>query len=374
MGHTLLFNDLILLRSRAGIATIAEQFLRVFPEIQSEFRVQRLSRLAPFRALPTLRKLYRRLQPEAAVPNEGSSQSKELAGEALRHVAAWGIQPLYRPELFFEPDLLALPLGRRRVATIPDMSVLLFPEWHPLHRVEAYQRHFYETCNRTDAFIAISHCSKADFLKFASLPEDKVRVAPLAPRPQFVPQSLTEIARVRGLHAEGMPYFLFLGTLEPRKNILGLLNAWDKLDEGFRRGVRLLLVGAWGWNSGPLRSRLGTPGVRWLGSVPDEDLVPLVAGAEALLYPSFYEGFGLPPLEAMACGTPVISSNRGALAEVVGDAAWVIDPDEPRAIADAMKHISKESAAWKKRGLAHAKRFSWTTFATTALEVFRSLL
>jgi glycosyltransferase involved in cell wall biosynthesis len=377
-----LFNDLILLRSKAGIATVADQFLKVFPTIDKKITITRLSELAlmrPFLGAGRNAPFTGRVSPDAAGL---LARAKQLAAEqavsGLRAYARWVIDPKYRPAIFFEPDMLPLPMGKKRVAVINDLSVLLFPQWHPAHRVNGYRKYFLQSVQTTDQFISISEASKLDFIKFTSIAADRVHVAPLAPRSQFQPQSQAAQDSARKKFSITKDYFVFLSTLEPRKNLPGLLDAWEKTSPGFRKNHELLLVGSMGWKTDALVARLQQPvfaeSLRWLGRVEDEDLVPLLAGAQALLYPSLYEGFGLPPLEAMAVGTPVICSDRGALGETVGDAAWKVNPDKPETIREAIEGIGKERARWARAGTTWVKGYSWDTFSKVASQVFRSLM
>lgn len=370
--HEILFNDLILLRSRSGVATVAEQTLRVFPTVEKELRLVRLTELLAFQPLLLLLNKMGS-QGTASVAEKSGGAGRALA--LLRAYSRGIANTIHQPHIFYEPDLLALPMGKKRVATICDLSVLMFPQWHPAHRVAAYRQYFDEAVKTTDYFLSISNCSKEDFLKFAKVDPSRVRVAPLAPRPQFVPQDRARIESTQSKLKITKKYFLFLSTLEPRKNIQGLLDAWEELPAPFRREHDLLLVGSWGWRTEGLASRLKQPeiarSVRQMGGLDDVDLVPLVAGAEALVYPSFYEGFGLPPLEAMACGTPVISSDKGALGETVGNAAWIIDPDEPGTIRDALLEIGSQRGDFSARGREWSKKFQWENFARAAAQTFR---
>jgi|GEM_PF-2849428 len=377
-----LFNDLILLRSKAGIATVADQFLRVFPTIDKQITVTRLSELAlmqPFLSAGKNSPFVGRVKPDAGgILARAKQFATEQAVSGIRSYSRWVLEPRYRPAIFFEPDMLPLPMGQKRVAVINDLSVLMFPQWHPAHRVSGYRKYFLQSVQTTDEFISISEASKLDFIKFTSIAADRIHVAPLAPRAQFQPQSQVAQDSARKKFSVTKHYFIFLSTLEPRKNLPGLLDAWEKTSPGFRKNHELLLVGSMGWKSDALLARLQQPifaeSLRWLGRVEDADLVPLLAGAQALLYPSLYEGFGLPPLEAMAVGTPVICSDRGALGETVGAAAWKVNPDKPETIREAIEGIGAERARWSRAGTAWAKNFSWDKFSKVASEVFRNLM
>jgi glycosyltransferase involved in cell wall biosynthesis len=173
---------------------------------------------------------------------------------------------------------------------------------------------------------------------------------------------------------------LYAGTLEPRKNVDGLLAAWRLVRERMPDGPPLLVAGAWGWGDEALQDRLQTAaalGVRTLGRVPPERLIALLQGASVFVYPSLYEGFGLPVLEAMACGAPVVTSDRSSLPEVVGDAALLVDPSEPQAIAEALLELlrsPRRARALATRGLARSRTFTWRRAADSLAALFDELL
>jgi glycosyltransferase involved in cell wall biosynthesis len=174
-------------------------------------------------------------------------------------------------------------------------------------------------------------------------------------------------------------YVLAVGLLQPRKNLARLLEAFELIVPG-HPDLQLVVVGARGWGNEPLHERLQTPQlcerVALCGSVPPEDLRALYSAAEMLVYPSLYEGFGLPPLEAMSCGTPVVASKATAVPEVVGDAGLLVDPLDPQDIAAAMGRILEDTplaADLAQRGLARAGLFSWRATARRYLEVFHEV-
>jgi glycosyltransferase involved in cell wall biosynthesis len=184
------------------------------------------------------------------------------------------------------------------------------------------------------------------------LPPDKVAAVPLAVE--------TDVFRADGPAAEG-DYVLAVGTLEPRKNLSRLVEATRRL------GVELRVVGATGWG----RVEVGGVGVRWLGRVGDDDLARLYRGAAVVAYPSLYEGFGFPVLEAMACGAPVVTSRGGATEEVAGGAAVLVDPLDPAAIAAGIEEALSRREELRVSGLARASAFSWAETARRTVEVYR---
>jgi glycosyltransferase involved in cell wall biosynthesis len=187
--------------------------------------------------------------------------------------------------------------------------------------------------------IAVSEFTRHELVELLRVPEERIRV---------VPNGVEEEFRPEGPAAQG-DYVLAVGTLEPRKNLA-------RLGEAARRaGVELRIVGARGWGD---VSANGT-GVRWLGELPDEELARLYRGALCLAYPSLYEGFGIPILEAMACGTPVVASSHPSLDEASGDAAVRVDPTRPEAIAEGIGLALQERETLAAKGLEHARKFTW---------------
>ena len=175
-------------------------------------------------------------------------------------------------------------------------------------------------------------------------------------------------------------YFLALGTLEPRKNLQTLLEAYSLLPSSIQEKYPLVLVGARGWLNDSLDKaikKIPSQYLKIMGYVPQADLPSITAGAKALLYASKYEGFGLPPLEAMACGTPVISSNAEAMTEVVGNAGYLLDPNYPLAFKEAMIHIiedEQQAIKMKHQGLERAQQFSWKRCARETLACYEMVL
>jgi alpha-1,3-rhamnosyl/mannosyltransferase len=196
--------------------------------------------------------------------------------------------------------------------------------------------------------IAVSEFTKRELVELLGVPEDQIRVVPNAADPVFTPV---------GERAEG-EYVLAVGTLEPRKNL-------ERLGEAARRaGVELRIAGDPGWGTVAVH---GKP----LGFVPDEQLARLYRGALCVAYPSLYEGFGLPVLEAMACGAPVVTSATGATAELAGDAAVLVDPLDPDAIAAGIEEAIERREELAERGLQRAASFSWRATAEATVQVYR---
>jgi alpha-1,3-rhamnosyl/mannosyltransferase len=272
--------------------------------------------------------------------------------------------------------LLTHPVRRaKRVVSIHDLTAILFPQWHPADRLRKMRAGLQASAEAADRIIAVSQATRDDIVKHLGIPAERVAVVPLAVDPSFHPPSRAEVdAALAPLGLSNGAYLLFLGTLEPRKNLGRLVEAVTRA--GTDVGP-LVLAGAEGWGNDELRPRiteLERQGrVRYLGYVPDALRTPLIGGARMFVYPSLYEGFGLPPLEAMACGTPVIASNVSSLPEVVGDAALLVDPLDVDDLAAGIRKLwDDEALRYDLRvcGLARAREFTWERTARLTLEAY----
>ena len=240
------------------------------------------------------------------------------------------------------------------VVTFHDLAVLRHPEtfnaWTRTYSRLALPR----VVKAARRVIVVSEFTRRELLDVLDVPVEKVRVIPNAVGEPFRPQG----------DAAGGEYVLAVSTLEPRKNLPRLLDA-------FRRarlnGLQLVVAGAPGWGG----VRVAGDGVRWLGEVGDEELARLYRGASCVAYVSLYEGFGLPVLEAMACGAPVVASRTDAAKEVAGDAAVLVDPLDPDAIAAGLAEAVERRDELRERGLERAAAFSWVDAARATVEVYR---
>jgi glycosyltransferase involved in cell wall biosynthesis len=293
-----------------------------------------------------------------------------------------GFDPLLSDaELFHATEHLLLPLKSvPTVLTIHDLIFRYLPEHHkPLNRwylnlaLPLY-------CRRTGHIIAVSEHSKRDLLSAYGIAEERVTVIYEAADPQFRLQPAQAVmdARVR----YGLPerYLLFVGTIEPRKNLSRLLAAFEAVyADGLADG--LVIVGKRGWLYGDFFARLEESPVRDAvilpGYVPDEDLPVICAGAQALVLPSIYEGFGLPVLEAMACGTPVAASNASCIPEIGGEAVLYFDPLDVEAMAEAIRCLLRDTdlqGEMRARGLVQSALFSWKRAAAETQAVYDAVL
>jgi glycosyltransferase involved in cell wall biosynthesis len=237
------------------------------------------------------------------------------------------------------------------VLTVHDLAPLRHPEAFPAWTRLYARTRLRGTVRAATRVIAVSEFSRREVVALCGIPPDRVDLVPSGVDPVFTP----------GGPAAAGDYALAVGTLEPRKNLAGAI-------EGARRaGLELRVVGAAGWGDVTATGL----GVTWLGRVDDAELAALYRGARCLVYPSFYEGFGIPVAEAMASGTPVVTSRGSAMADVAGDAAVLVDARDPRAIADGIAEAARRRAELRERGLERARLYTWQRAAAAAVASYR---
>jgi glycosyltransferase involved in cell wall biosynthesis len=285
-------------------------------------------------------------------------------------------------DLLHSPDFIPPAFGyRRSVITVHDLNFLYYPQFLTAESRRYYNDQIAWAVSRADHVLADSHATKADLVSMLDVEPEKVTVVHLAADPTYSPLAEVEARKVVAKYGLEPGYLLFVGTLEPRKNLPGLLQAYRLLrDEGATRAP-LVMVGGKGWLYDEIFERVETlhlvEHVRFLHGVPDEDLPGLYSAAGVSTTPSFYEGFGLPALEAMTFGTPVVVSDRASLPEVVGEAGLLVNPDDPEDIALALTRVLTDETLrvrMRERGLTQAARFTWDKAARETLEVYQMVL
>ncbi|CAD6875560.1 glycosyltransferase family 4 protein [Methylomonas fluvii] len=270
----------------------------------------------------------------------------------------------------------------RSVVTIHDISVFTLPECHRADRVNFLRKEMALALERATAVITVSEFSKREIMAYFNWPAERIFVTPLASAGIFYPRSAPELAPL--LNASQLnpgSYCLYVGTLEPRKNLGVLLDAYAGLPLPLRRLYPLVLSGHSGWNSQALHDRIRQAEqegwLRYLGFVPDARLPALMAGARLFVFPSFYEGFGLPVLEAMSSSVPVICANTASLPEVAGNAAAMFAPQDTDRLAEliamGLKNEEWRSAA-TQNGLRQAACFSWEKCTELTLLAYAAAL
>ncbi|TXL66344.1 glycosyltransferase family 4 protein [Zeimonas arvi] len=267
------------------------------------------------------------------------------------------------------------------VATIHDLSVYNWADCHPPGRAGMIRGEIELALERASMLITDSEFTRREVADFFGLPLDRLRAVPLASSEAFRPYPREELAPTLSRHGlQAGSYCLFAGTIEPRKNIDALLDAYGTLPKTLRGRWPLVLCGYEGWRSGQLHSRIEQGSrqgwLKYLGYVAGDDLPKVVAGARLFAFPSLYEGFGLPVLEAMASGVPVVCSDSSSLPEVAGDAAAMCAPEDVDALKD-MLTTGLEDEAWREgareRGLSRAAQFSWRRCAEETAAVYRAI-
>jgi glycosyltransferase involved in cell wall biosynthesis len=286
--------------------------------------------------------------------------------------------------LFHAPHYVLPPLTPcKAIVTIHDCIHLRFPQYLPNRFAYAYARaSLWAATRRADRILTVSEASKKDLLQFFRIPEDKIDVIYNAIDERFsVAPSAEEIGRVRERYQLEDPFVLYAGNIKPHKNLERLIEAFQLFR---RRGfdqVKLLIIGDQVSHYATLRRAVHRhqlhKHVRFFGFVSDDMLAALYRLAAVFVFPSLYEGFGLPPLEAMASGTPVITSNVSSLPEVVGDAALLIDPYSTQEIADALVRVMGDEAlraSLSERGIARARTFSWERSVDRVRQIYQEVL
>lgn len=282
--------------------------------------------------------------------------------------------------VFHGPNFYLPPFGGPSVVTIHDLSPYKWAQCHPPERVRYMRKEIELSLRRASRVITDSEYTRREVADFFGWPLDRVHSVSLGCAAEFHPRTegdLREALATYGLRVR--QYALFVGTIEPRKNIGVLLDAYEGLPIAVRKRWPLVLAGYRGWQSEALHARISLAEregwARYLDFVPHDELPLLMAGARLFVFPSLYEGFGLPVLEAMASGVPVVCSNAASLPEVAGEAAAMCEPQD----VDALRALivrGLEDEAWREgviaKGLAQARRFSWERCARETVDVYRA--
>jgi glycosyltransferase involved in cell wall biosynthesis len=283
-------------------------------------------------------------------------------------------------DLYFEPNFIPVKIRAKKiVTTVHDFSFRLFPEAHPKDRIQYFKKHFSENIRRTDRIITDSVYIKSEASGLLGLPDEMITPVHLGVDHdvfKIYPREALESCKCE----LGLPenFILFVGTREPRKNLARLVRAYAELPQQIRSEFSLVLVGPRGWGEGDrsLGEQLGNR-ITVVDYVETYRLAQIYNLASVFVYPSLYEGFGLPPLEAMACGCPVIASRAASLPEVCADAAYYIDPHDVQNITEGLFKLLVDEELRRsliEKGTERAKLFTWEKTAEKTLEVFRELL
>lgn len=281
-------------------------------------------------------------------------------------------------DLYHEPNYIPQPCARPTIITVADLSLLLHPHWHPAERARHFAKFFPQGLAQSAHVITISEFSRQEILRHLNVPGERVTCTYMGIKPGLGPLPRGQVLPV--LRRLGLPdgYLLYVGTLEPRKNLLLLMQAYCDMPAAVRDRCPLVLAGGWGWNTAELaeffHSQARHRGVMHLGYTAERDLPALYHGARALVFPTHYEGFGLPPLEMMACGGAVLASTAGAVVETAGSRAHLIDPLDRDGWREAMTRVIVDDDWCQslRRGAEEVARpFTWERCAAATWDVYR---
>jgi glycosyltransferase involved in cell wall biosynthesis len=286
-------------------------------------------------------------------------------------------------DLFHAPHYVLPPLVPcRAVVTIHDCIHLMFPQYLPNRFAYGYAKAgLWTAARRAARVLTVSETSKLDIIRYCGIPADRVIVVYNAIDDRFLQApGDDEIRRTRERYQLDGPFILYVGNIKPHKNLERLIEAFHLLRHAGVDAPKLLIIGDQISKFPRLRRAVDRHKlhkfVRFLGFVSNDTLATLYRLATVFVFPSLYEGFGLPPLEAMASGTPVVASNVSSLPEVLGDAAWLVDPYQPESIADGLARVLTDEALradLRARGLARVRAFSWEASVRRVLEVYREV-
>jgi alpha-1,3-rhamnosyl/mannosyltransferase len=290
-----------------------------------------------------------------------------------------------RPDLFFQPNYISFKIFKKIpvVTMVHDLSHIHYAKYHPQERVDYYNKELKKSLDNSTKIIAISKYTKQDIISLGLATEDKIEVIYNGVSEAFKPlaEHKNHKAILDNFSLTAKKYFLFVGTMEPRKNLVLLLEAYIRYAQRSSDITPLVLAGGMGWKDEVftelLEKALKLPSVKRVGYVSNEELPVLYAGAKVFIFPSFYEGFGLPPLEAMASATAVIASNSSSIPEVVENAGILIDPKSVDELYEAMIKFDNDEELRKQYehlGLIQAKKFSWSDSAQKLNKVFLDVI
>ena len=315
---------------------------------------------------------------QTLLKNTLTRQLYSLVSPLLKQPAIRG----YTDHVYHGPNVYLPPFAGPSVCTFHDLSIFTWAHCHPPERVKYMRKEITKTLKTADMLITPTEYTRQEVAAYFGWPLDKIRATHEACSNDFRPRNeaaLSTVLTKHGLTMQG--YSLYVGTIEPRKNLDVLLDAYALLPLAVRQQWPLILIGYRGWRSEDLHARIEAAvsegWARYLGFVEADELPLLYAGARVFVFPSLYEGFGLPVLEAMASGIPVICSNASTLPEVAGEAAAMCDPKDVDTLSELINRALQDDN-WReravKKGLLQAAKFSWQRCATETAAVYKEVL
>lgn len=284
--------------------------------------------------------------------------------------------------IYHSPNYIVPPFSGKSVSTVHDLSHLLHPEFHPQARVDYLRLALDASLARTDQVITVSETVRQEMLAHGLISEERIQAIHLAADSVYRPHSPEMLKpAMEALGLRSGQYSLFVGTVEPRKNVARLIQAYRQLSPALRQAYPLVVAGGKGWNSEAIHDELARAQAEgWLHYVSfiDQRWLPaLYAGARLMAYPSLYEGFGLPIVEAMASSTPVLTANASCMPEVAGGAAYLVNPSDVEDIRHGLEHCLSDEG-WQveaqAKGLARAAQLSWDRCASETIAVYKKLV
>jgi len=290
------------------------------------------------------------------------------------------ISPKYN--LYWSPNFIPINgiKASKIVTTVHDFSFYLHPQWHPIERLDYFNKYFLKNIKKTDWIITGSEFTKQEIIKYLKFPDEKITVIHHGiDKNLYKIYELNILTRTKIKFKLSDNFLLFVGSIEPRKNLLNLLKAYHILPDVIKKRYPLILVGFKGWNNDDIMKEIEKEknNIRYLGYLSDEELAHIYNLASIFVYPSLYEGFGIPPLEAMACGTPIIASNVASMPEACANAAVYIDPYDYIDIANNIELLVKDENKMNsliEKGLERVKEFTWEKSAKAHMKVFKKVL
>jgi len=283
------------------------------------------------------------------------------------------------PDVFFSPDsFMTLDTFTPTVLVIHDLGFEHYPEHTPLLVRKYYRKFTPKFCNKAEHIISVSHFTKQDIQKQYNIPSGKISVAGNACREYFKPLSTAEIMEVRNDISDGKPYFFFVGAVHPRKNVHRMIQAFDWFKTATKSDYKFIIAGRFAWDVDEVntahQSATHREDILFIGYQDAEQLPKITGAAYALLYPSLFEGFGVPILEAMNCDIPMIAGNTSSMPEVVGDAGILVDPTDVDGIARSMMALLQQPGLYDelvRRGRIQKEKFDWDRYAEEIYDILK---
>jgi alpha-1,3-rhamnosyl/mannosyltransferase len=301
--------------------------------------------------------------------------------QAIRDLRLLAQNRQHRGYIYHEPNFILKNHPGPKIATIHDLSFIHYPQFHPIERVQWMMGGLNDTIARADMLLTVSELVRQELIESLGVEPERVRAIHLGVDSCYYPRDCDQTSAVLDKHGlQHGRYLLFVGTLEPRKGVDILLEAWARLPTPLRREFPLVLAGSSGWRNQGMLDRIAelqaTEGLRRLEYVPASDLPLIYAGATAFAYPSLYEGFGLPVLEAMASGVPVVCTAGTSMAEFAGEAPVLFEQGSVESLGESLRQLLEDVDLRHQRsikGQQLAGEFTWQRFASRTYEAYRAI-